>query len=80
MNNATIAAKTPIKVKLEKGKKYFWCSCGKSSKQPFCDGSHVGTNFLPKSFVAEEDEEVFLCQCKQTKNPPFCDGTHKSIT
>ena len=75
----TIAAKAPVKVELEAGKKYFFCTCGKSGGQPFCDGSHKGTSFSPKAFVAEKDGPAFLCQCKHTGNAPFCDGSHKEV-
>ena len=74
-----IAAKAPVKVELEAGKKYFFCTCGKSDGQPFCDGSHKGTSFAPQAFVAEKDGPAFLCQCKHTGNAPFCDGSHKEV-
>jgi len=70
----------PIAVDLEKDEQYYWCACGKSSNQPFCDGSHRGTDIVPKSFTAEETNKAYLCQCKQTKNAPFCDGSHKNIS
>jgi CDGSH-type Zn-finger protein len=79
MSEPTIAAKFPVKVELETGKTYAWCSCGNSKKQPFCDGSHKGSEFVPKVFKAEETKTAFLCQCKHTKTPPFCDGTHKGL-
>jgi CDGSH-type Zn-finger protein len=79
MSEPTIAAKFPVKVELEAGKTYAWCSCGNSKKQPFCDGSHKGSEFVPKVFKAEETKTAFLCQCKHTKTPPFCDGTHKGL-
>jgi len=80
MRQPIIADDKPIAVTLEKGKKYFWCSCGRSQNQPFCDGSHQGTDFQPLAFTAEKDGEAFLCQCKRSSNPPFCDGSHKAIT
>ncbi len=79
MENAKIAQKGPYKVKVEKGKQYAWCRCGRSKGQPFCDGSHQGTNFKPVMFKAEETKDVFLCGCKQTNNQPFCDGTHNKL-
>jgi CDGSH-type Zn-finger protein len=79
MNKPTVAALQPIRVDLKAGKTYFFCTCGRSAKQPFCDGSHEGTTFEPKPFVAEKDGNAFLCQCKQTSNPPFCDGSHSKI-
>lgn len=66
----------PIEVEVEAGKKYFWCSCGQSAKQPFCDGSHKGSGMAPKAFTAEADGKVWLCACKRTKDQPFCDGSH----
>lgn len=79
MSEPNIAAKFPVKVELEAGKTYAWCACGNSKNQPFCDGSHQGTDFKPKVFTAEETKTAFMCQCKHTKNPGMCDGTHKSL-
>lgn len=79
MSEPTIAAKTPAKVTLEEGKKYFFCTCGNSANQPFCDGAHKGSDFAPKMFVAEKDGDAFLCQCKHTGNAPFCDGSHSKL-
>ena len=79
MEKPTIAGKAPIAVNLEAGKTYAWCACGKSSSQPFCDGSHNGSGFSPKVFVAQETKTAYLCNCKHTANPGFCDGTHKSL-
>ena len=67
----------PIDVDLKKGEKYYWCTCGKTSAEPFCDQSHCGTEFSPLEFTVEKDRRAFLCSCKKTKNPPFCDGTHE---
>ena len=64
---------------LKAGERYFWCSCGRSKQQPFCDGSHAGTGFAPAAFKAECDEEVIFCGCKHTANPPFCDGSHSNL-
>ncbi len=79
MSNAIIAQKSPMLEDLEAGKRYFWCACGRSKSQPFCDGSHKGTEFSPVKYETAESEKVFFCCCKQTNNPPFCDGTHKTI-
>lgn len=79
-NNPIIADNKPLKVALEKGNEYYFCTCGKSRNQPFCDGSHKGAAFKPKSFTAEESGEAYLCACKHTQNTPFCDGTHKKFT
>lgn len=70
----------PKKVELEKGEAYYWCACGRSGNQPFCDGSHKGTGLAPKKFVASEGGDAFLCLCKKTQNPPYCDGSHKNIS
>jgi glutamate synthase domain-containing protein 2/CDGSH-type Zn-finger protein len=74
-----IAAKVPTKVELEAGKNYFWCRCGRSQTQPFCDGSHAGTGIAPLKFTAEEDGAAVLCQCKASANAPFCDGSHTRL-
>jgi CDGSH-type Zn-finger protein len=79
MSDAKIAAKQPAAVQLETGKSYAWCACGLSKSQPFCDGSHKTTDFMPLVFKAEKAETAYLCQCKQSKKKPFCDGTHKSV-
>lgn len=79
MNKPEIAAKTPFAVAVEKGKDYYWCACGRSKTQPFCDGSHKGTDFAPTKFTAEESKTVYFCGCKQSKNGALCDGTHKGL-
>ncbi len=79
MNPPTVADNKPIPVDLKAGEEYYFCTCGRSANQPFCDGSHKGTAFTPSPFVASEDGEAYLCQCKQTANPPFCDGSHAKI-
>jgi len=76
MDKGQKAGNSPIAIEVEKGKSYFWSSCGKSSKQPFCDGSHKGTEFTPMNYKAEESKKLFFCACKQTNNQPFCDGSH----
>ena len=74
-----IAQKAPYPVAVEAGKTYFWCACGQSKNQPFCDGSHKGGPFTPVKFTAEASKTAYLCGCKQSKNAPFCDGTHKAL-
>ena len=71
------AGSSPIPVEVEAGKSYWWCSCGKSAKQPFCDGSHKGSEFVPQKYDATEARTVYFCACKATANAPLCDGSHK---
>ena len=78
MEKAQIAKKSPYVLDMEPGT-YYWCSCGKSSKQPFCDGSHAGSTFVPKKTVITEAKKVAWCGCKQSKNGAFCDGTHTKL-
>lgn len=78
-NVPIIAAKSPAKVELEEGKDYFWCRCGRSKNQPFCDGSHAGTGITPLKFKAEKSQNAALCQCKSSANAPFCDGSHTRL-
>ena len=78
MEKPRVAAKEPAVLSLEAGT-YYWCQCGRSRDQPFCDGSHQGTGIEPIEFSLAETQEVALCQCKQTKTPPFCDGTHQTL-
>lgn len=80
MTEPFLAQSGPYKVALEVGKKYAWCSCGLSNKQPFCDGNHKNTYDLkPIVFESESETVAYLCGCKQTKDVPYCDGTHKEI-
>ena len=79
MSKPVVAGLHPVPVNLEAGEEYHWCACGRSADQPFCDGSHRGTEFTPLGFTAEEGGEAYLCMCKQTANPPYCDGTHKRL-
>ncbi len=79
MSKAKIADTKPIAVNLEAGEEYYWCSCGQSRNQPFCDGSHRGTEFTPMAFSVGEAQEAYLCQCKRTNTPPFCDGAHARL-
>ena len=76
MTKAHRAGDAPIAVEVEKDKYYYWCTCGKSSKQPLCDGSHKGSEFTPLAYKAEETKKVFFCTCKATNNQPLCDGSH----
>ena len=78
MSKADIVQKEPYVLELEPGN-YWWCSCGRSKDQPFCDGSHEGTGIEPLEFVIAEKQTVALCGCKQSANKPYCDGTHKNL-
>jgi CDGSH-type Zn-finger protein len=69
----------PIEVELKKNKSYYWCQCGASQSQPFCDGSHSGYFCEPVLVTVKEDQKRKLCTCKKTSTPPYCDGTHKSL-
>lgn len=74
-----IAQKAPYPVEVEAGKTYFWCACGKSSNQPFCDGSHKGSGLEPLKHTAEKGGKLFFCGCKATGNAPLCDGSHSKL-
>ncbi|NBD33711.1 MAG: CDGSH iron-sulfur domain-containing protein [Cyanobacteria bacterium] len=78
MSEPVIADRKPAVLKLEPGT-YYWCACGRSENQPFCDGSHAETEFYPVEFSIEKKKQVALCNCKHTNNPPFCDGTHSNL-
>jgi len=78
MTKAVCVQKSPFKVELEAGDHY-WCACGLSKKQPFCDGSHKGSSFTPVKFTLEQKEKKYLCGCKATTNSPFCDGSHNKL-
>jgi quercetin dioxygenase-like cupin family protein/CDGSH-type Zn-finger protein len=79
MDSPVVARPKPCLVNVKSGRTYFWCSCGRSSKQPFCDGSHEGTGFSPVKFKATKDDELLFCGCKHTRNGPFCDGAHTNL-
>ena len=74
-----IAQKSPYQVDLVQGRAYFWCRCGRSQKQPYCDGAHKGTGLDPMRYVADKSGPVFLCGCKATNDQPFCDGSHNML-
>jgi CDGSH-type Zn-finger protein len=73
------AQKSPYGVTVEAGKRYFWCACGRSQGQPYCDGSHKGTGLNPLMYTAEKSGQVWFCGCKATAKQPFCDGTHNKL-
>ena len=74
-----VSQKNPYAVEVEAGKTYYWCSCGRSKDQPFCDGSHQGTGFEPVEFTAKENGEAYLCGCKHSNDQPYCDGSHSKM-
>ena len=74
-----IAGREPIGVEVEEGRIYWWCTCGRSAKQPFCDGSHKGTEFAPEGWEAPKTGKVFMCACKHTGKSPLCDGSHNTL-
>lgn len=74
-----VAQKAPFPVEVEAGKNYFWCACGKSQNQPFCDGAHKDTSITPVKYTAEADGKVFFCGCKATGKTPLCDGSHAKL-
>ena len=74
-----IPQKAPYKIDVESGQSYYWCSCGHSKSQPFCDGSHKGTEFSPIVFEATETKTVYFCGCKYSTNKPLCDGAHNKL-
>jgi CDGSH-type Zn-finger protein len=79
MSEPVIAAKVPTPVDVEAGKTYWWCSCGRSTKQPFCDGSHKGSEFTPVKYDATETKQAWFCTCKHSAHQPLCDGAHKTL-
>lgn len=79
MAEPVIAQKSPYAVEVEAGKSYWWCSCGKSRQQPFCDGSHKGSEFSPVEYKAEQAGKVYFCGCKHSGNGALCDGKHKTL-
>lgn len=79
MAEPVVAQKAPYVVEVEGGKTYFWCACGRSQKQPFCDGSHAASGMAPVKLQADATKTVYLCGCKSSASKPFCDGTHKRL-
>lgn len=79
MTEPVIAQRKPCVVELEPGTSYWWCACGRSANQPFCDGSHEGTGLEPVEFTVQEKKKYGLCACKHTQNAPFCDATHRNL-
>lgn len=79
MTEPVIAQKSPYPVEVTEGEAYFWCACGKSQSQPFCDGSHKGSGLAPVKYVADKTGKAFFCGCKHSKTPQLCDGSHKAL-
>lgn len=79
MSEPVFAQKSPYGVDVEAGQEYWWCACGKSASQPFCDGSHKGTGLSPQQYSATKTGKVWFCGCKNTADTPMCDGTHSKL-
>lgn len=79
MSDPVIAQKAPYAVDVEAGQSYWWCACGRSRSQPFCDGAHTGTDFTPVEYRAEKDGTVYFCGCKHSRNGVLCDGSHSDL-
>lgn len=79
MSEPIIAQKSPYGAEVEAGREYWWCACGRSASQPFCDGSHKGTGISPLQYTADESTTAWFCGCKRTGGAPLCDGSHKSV-
>jgi CDGSH-type Zn-finger protein len=79
MTERVIFQKKAMPIEVEEGKTYYWCACGLSKNQPFCDGSHKGTDISPVAYKAEATGKAFFCGCKHTKKEPLCDGSHKEL-
>ncbi len=79
MDTPAVPQKAPFAVEVEAGKAYWWCACGQSANQPFCDGSHKGSSFRPVKYDAAKNGKAFFCGCKHTGGQPLCDGSHKQL-
>jgi CDGSH-type Zn-finger protein len=79
MTQPVPAQKAPYKVAVEAGRTYWWCACGRSAKQPFCDGSHKGSGLAPVEYKAAASKDAWFCGCKASKGQPLCDGSHKGL-
>ena len=79
MTEPVVAQKEPYGIEVKEGTEFWWCACGKSDNQPFCDGSHKGTGFSPVQYLAKRDQTVWFCGCKKSLSQPTCDGTHNNL-
>jgi len=79
MNKPICTKKAPYVVEVEEGKTYYYCTCGKSEKQPFCDGAHKGTEFSAHAWTAEKTGNAYFCGCRASQKEPMCDGAHKDL-
>ncbi|MEI6120958.1 MAG: CDGSH iron-sulfur domain-containing protein [Opitutae bacterium] len=77
MSSPKSSQNSPYPILVEADKTYYWCSCGQSKNQPFCDGSHKGSAFAPTPYTAKANGTVYFCGCRKSKNGPLCDGAHK---
>lgn len=79
MPDPQIPQKGPYAMAVEAGQSVYWCSCGQSANQPYCDGSHKGTGFTPMAWAAPKTGTVYFCGCKHSKKSPLCDGSHSEL-
>jgi CDGSH iron-sulfur domain-containing protein 3 len=79
VTDRVVFQKKAMPVEVEAGKTYYWCACGRSANQPFCDGAHKGTGIEPVAYTAEATGKAFFCGCKHSKKEPLCDGSHKEL-
>ena len=79
MSEPDIGGRAPIAIDVEAGKSFWWCACGRSKTQPFCDGSHKGSEFTPVEYIPEKTGKAFFCTCKRSAKKPLCDGSHKKL-
>jgi CDGSH iron-sulfur domain-containing protein 3 len=79
MSEPIITQKAPYEVDVKEGESYWWCACGRSKNQPFCDGSHKGTGMSPVEYKAKRAKPTYFCGCRRSANQPLCDGAHNNL-